>query len=386
MRIGISVLTHAGQTVWENGRGQHVIFLARLFQKLPCVSSVCLIDVGDQGVMPEQVDLATFGLTLMPQREAGDAVDVIVEMDGAFDDAWLDLMRARGKAVVHVCCAHPFAAAESAVFDTPARGPRIGQCDEIWMPPQFQLFCAFLRTLHRCPVHIVPYLWHPQFLDQRVAQVEAAGLRFGWQVAPRSSDTVGPRALRVAIFEPNVSVTKTATIPLLACDEAYRADPSCVESLHVLNTMHMTGHPTLLHLANSLDLVREHKAVFHGRHDTAGFMAQHADAVVAHQWTHEQNVGYLDALYGDYPLIHNSTWLKAFGAGYFYPDFDAAAGGAELRRAASEHDANLAPYRARNRQLFDSLDPCSERNLRSYATRLLQLCRDKPFMKGRSFS
>ena len=44
MRIGISVLTHAGQNIWENGMGQNVLFLARLLQRIGFVESVTLID------------------------------------------------------------------------------------------------------------------------------------------------------------------------------------------------------------------------------------------------------------------------------------------------------------------------------------------------------
>ncbi len=92
---------------------------------------------------------------------------------------------------------------------------------------------------------------------------------------------------------------------MLVCDEAYRADPASVRVTHVLNTLHMKDHATMLYFANSMNLVREHKAVFYGRDDIVGFMVQHADAVVSHQWRNEQNYSYLDALYGDYPLTHN---------------------------------------------------------------------------------
>ena len=123
----------------------------------------------------------------------------------------------------------------------------------------------------------------------------------------------------MAIFEPNISVVKTCNIAMLVCDEASRAEPGSVTAMHVLNTLHLKDHPTMLYLANSLDMVRQHRAVFHGRHDFVGFMVQHADAVVSHQWQNDQNYSYLDALYGDYPLVHNSPWLRR--CGLFLPGF-----------------------------------------------------------------
>jgi hypothetical protein len=133
----------------------------------------------------------------------------------------------------------------------------------------------------------------------------------------------------------------------------------------------------MLYFANSLDLVRQHKATFHGRHDIVGFMVQHADAIVSHQWQNEQNYSYLDALYGDYPLVHNSPWLK--DAGYYYRGFDAREGAAQLHRAAVDHAESLDDYRARSQRVFASVDPFSQHNLDAYAARLLHLCRDTAF-------
>jgi Protein of unknown function (DUF2827) len=385
MRIGISVTSRQDQNIWQNGLGQNVIFLARLFQRLPFVSRVSLIDTGDQGALPEQVDTGALDLRLMSHLDASDEVDVIVEMGGLLDSEWLELMRARGKKVVYYCCGHPFAnVAEPAVFDKPGHFLSAGRHDEIWGLPKYAGFASFQRVLRRCPVYTVPYLWHPQFVQQRIDEVGAQGFRFGWKAARQQNGGPMRNGLRVAIFEPNISVVKTSTISMLACDEAYRADRSSIDAVHVLNTLHMKDHPTMLYLANSLDLVREQKATFHGRHDIVGFMVQHADAVVSHQWTNDQNYSYLDALYGDYPLIHNSAWLNGFGAGYYYPGFDAVQGGAQLRRAASEHDAALADYRRCSQRVFEAVDPFSPENLQGYAERLQHLCRDTRFASERS--
>lgn len=141
--------------------------------------------------------------------------------------------------------------------------------------------------------------------------------------------------------------------------------------MHVLNSLHMKDHPTLVQMANSLNIVKDSKATFHGRNDIAGFMAQYADAVVSHQWGNDQNYLYLDVLYGGYPLVHNSPWLDA---GYYYPDFNAQEGGRQLLLAAREHDASLADYRARAQRVIDSVNPFQLANLDSFANRLLHLC------------
>ncbi len=373
MRIGISVLTHAGQNIWENGLGQNVIFLAQAFQKLPFVQSVILLNSGDQNAMPPQVDMDAMGLQMMHPRDATDHIDVAIEMAGALDVKWLDHLRAQDKKVVWYCAGQPYVGLiEPTVFEHPGFFSRADRCDEIWaLPKDFLPFAPMLKALHRCPVHEVPYLWSPQFLEQRVTELEKDGYSFGY--SRRLPNVEGRTAgLRVAIFEPNVSVVKCASIPMLVCDEAFRADPERVEFMHVLNTVHFKDHPTLLYLANSLDLVNQQKAVFQGRHDFAGYMVQHANAVVAHQWQNDQNYNYLDALHGNYPLIHNSPWLR--DVGYYYPDFNTIEGARQLLLAASQHDAQLDSYRAQARGVIDAVSPFSHANLQKYARRLLHLC------------
>ena len=85
------------------------------------------------------------------------------------------------------------------------------------------------------------------------------------------------------------------------------------------------------------------------------FLTDHCDAVVTHHWENGLNYLYYEVLYGAYPLIHNSEFLKDYG--YYYRDFDAESGADALLRAFDEHDRNLEDYRRRNAPLLRRLDP-----------------------------
>lgn len=372
MRIGISIVTHDGQNIWENGLGQNIYFLSELFRSLEFVQSVILIDVGDQGKLPPQVDATDWKPQLVTQQEATDEIDVVVEMGGLLDPRWLDLMRARGKKVVYYCCGQPYVSvAEPAIFNKAANGLRADRCDQIWLMPKDRAYMPFMRTLYRCEVYEVPYIWYPKFIKKRSQELVALGLNYGY-CRERASGNGAGAGMRAAIFEPNISVVKSLSIPMLICDEAYRKDSDAINSIHILNALHLKDHPTMLYFANSLDLIRQHKATFHGRHDVAGFMAQHADAVVAHHWMNEQNYAYLDVLYGDYPLIHNSEWIRE--AGYYYHGFDTVEGAQQLLIANRDHNKNIDEYRARSQRVFGSVNPFNTKVLNAYAERLLQLC------------
>uniref|UniRef100_UPI001CC5C764 DUF2827 family protein n=1 Tax=Burkholderia diffusa TaxID=488732 RepID=UPI001CC5C764 len=100
------------------------------------------------------------------------------------------------------------------------------------------------------------------FLDRRIAALASEGLTFGYRP--------GRRPWNLATLEPNISVVKSCHYPMLACDEFYRAHPDAVRHLFVVNSMQMKAHPTFVHFANSLDLVRQQKATFEPRIDLPG--------------------------------------------------------------------------------------------------------------------
>jgi hypothetical protein len=366
MRVGISVMTHAGQSVWENGINQNVIFLARLLRCSPAVSEVILLDSGDQGALPADAESIAGGLRIMKPHDATLLIDVVIEMAGGLDVEWLDYMRALGAKVVFHCCGQPYVALiESTIFGTGGYVARADRCDEIWILPKDRAFIPMLESMHRCPVFEVPYLWEPCFLEARINALKSFGLSFGYTRKPLAGTA---RAMRFATFEPNISVVKCCVIPMLLADYAYRQDPESVAQLHVLNSVQMKDHLTFVHLAGSLDLYKAGRMVFEQRHDFAGYVSQHADAVISHQYDNMQNLLYFDALHGGYPLVHNSPWLA--GVGYFYPDQDVEAAARALLEAVRHHDEDLDRYRRTASEFMATLDPHRPCNVKAYVERL----------------
>jgi hypothetical protein len=374
MRIGISVLTHEGQNIWENGLGQNVFFLAQLLRSLPVVTDVILLNCGDQGALPVEAEQAAFGLPLVPMRAATDRIDVAIEMGGGLDIEWVDYLCALGKKVVFMCCGQPYVGLiEPTVFRKRGFFSRAQRCDEVWILPKDRSLVPMLEALHRCPAFEVPYLWDPVFVERRAQVVKDAGYRFGYQPVEREmeGDTPTPRPLRVAVFEPNISVVKCFAIPALVCDTAFREQPAAIARLNLLNTVQMREQVTFTFLMRSLDLYKNERVNLDKRHDFAGYMSQFADVVVSHQWRNDQNFLYLDTLYGGYPLVHNSPWLKDLG--YYYEGSDIPAGAKQLLRIAHEHDVDHANYLRRSRDFIATLSPLHAANRERYAQRLLQM-------------
>ncbi|SDE26246.1 DUF2827 family protein [Paraburkholderia lycopersici] len=370
MRIGISLATRAGQTIWDNGLGQNVFFLVKLLRALPAVRDVVLLNCGTESQLSDDILALLPDLKLLSPKEATELIDIAIEMGGGLEVEWLDYFRARGKRVVYFCCGQPYVGLiEPSVFKREGYFSRTDRCDEIWILPKDRAFSPMLETLHRCPVFEVPYLWDPMFVDQRVGVLNNAGRHFGFEPTNGSHDT--PRALRVAIFEPNISVVKCCMVPMLLCDTAFRSAPNTITDVSVLNSAQLEQHPTFLFTRNALELNRADRVHLDRRHDFAEFMSRAADAVVAHQWQNDQNNLHLDALYGAYPLVHNSAWLSEYG--YYYPDFDVQAGAQALMRAARQHDAGFADYKRRALSFLVRLSPLARENGERYFQQLLHV-------------
>jgi hypothetical protein len=363
MRIGISVRGCPGPGFWRDAASQHAVFLAAAFAGLPFVHAVLLIDVGSTGRLPSEADAALPGLRIATPQQASDEIDVLVELAGGLDDAWLDLMRSRGCRVI--ACRSGAVPARSV---RAAGAARLDRCDEIWLLPKDALSVPLLRMQYRCPVRVVPFVWSPMFVECRVAAFERGGTRYGYEAA-RAARGTGTSGWRIALFEPDVSAVTEPGIPMLACEDAWRTVPDAVSALHVLNAARMKAPAKHALLKAMFGLVRERRTTFHGRLDLVDFVGKYADAVFAHQQDHGDTYGYLDVLYGGYPLIHNSPWL--LDAGYYYPGADVQQGAQMLLAALRCHDATLDAYRARSRAVFDAIDPFRDANLAAYAEALL---------------
>ncbi|RYH30832.1 MAG: DUF2827 family protein, partial [Alcaligenaceae bacterium] len=176
---------------------------------------------------------------------------------------------------------------------------------------------------------------------------------------------------RIGIFEPNVCMVKTSNIPLLVCEAAHRQDPARIRYIRAYNTLHLKEHSVFAGFASSLDIVRHGLATFEGRFPTYDMLGPQVDLVVAHHWENGQNYLYYEALYGGFPLVHNSGFLE--GNGYSYEGFDCVEGAAALLRAMATHDEGLVDYRRNAAGFLATLDPLHPANLRAHHDALLSL-------------
>lgn len=366
LRIGITIgLQHAAESLWSNGIKHNAVFLADTLANCPRVESVRLVNTTAVPVTPA----LPWDLTRWPTfsfDEAKDDLDVLIELGGQIDAAQTAHLHARGAKLVSYCCTTEYVLfMEAVLFGRAMWGPNAfinPDYDEIWVIPQAaDISGAYFGGLRRRPVKTVPFVWSPVFLEER-----ATGLPEGGRYRPRP----GPR--RLTVMEPNINVVKFCLYPALIAEEAHRARPGAIELLQVTNAERLAVHSReFIALMNQLDIVRDHKAVFLGRHETPVFLSQNTDIVISHQWANPLNYFYLEACWQGFPLVHNADLCSELG--YHYPGHDVAAGCANVLRAIDTHDEDAAAYLRRQRDAIGRFLPTHRDNVGRYEALLAQL-------------
>jgi len=367
LRVGVSIYVRKGeQSVWENGIYQNCIFLVMLLMRSPLVGATYLVAGGGDGEPADAKKfLADSPVPLIDMNEAAATLDVMIEMSAQLDGSWVAAFRERGGKIVSMRVGNDYVIdIERMIFDRP-HGLLISGAPyhEVWTLAEYERTCvSYFRSTFRAPVRVVPHLWSPLVLE-REAEKLPQGSRFGYQP--------GRKRWRAGIFEPNICMVKTSFMPMLCCEAAHRADPDMLEHVWVYNTFDLKEHVSFNGFARSLDIVKHGLASFEVRYPFCQVVAADVDVIVSHHWENAQNYVYYEALYGGYPLIHNSHLIG--DCGYRYHDFDCEEGGRALQQAFAEHDTNLDAYRRTANAFLHGLDPENEANIRAYSNAIAML-------------
>ena len=347
-----------------------------LLTKSDSVGKVFFLNGGDADKLPPALHFDGLDVPLVWPREVTDELDVVIEMGAILPAEWMRHAHACG---VRFCCfgvGHNYSAVAEALCFSKEAGIHLSDPAlrvETWgLPQHAKTSSPMMETLTRKPVIDMPHLWSPFFLEQTIREQRKAGHSFGFR--PRKVGPEARRGWRPAIFEPNVSVGKNCFIPILVCEHAYRTAPKTLEHMMVMGAQPMQDHQTYLRFALNLDVTQSKKASYEPRVLFATVMGQHKmNCVVSHHIEWGQNYAYYDALYGGYPLFHNSEYLHTAGVGIYYEGFSAKQGGDAMVEAWSYPSEYWEGYRQKAKDYLWTLHPENPENIRIFTERLLHV-------------
>ena len=152
---------------------------------------------------------------------------------------------------------------------------------------------------------------------------------------------------------------------MLIVEQAYRENKNLIKHFYVTNTTNnMRETKLFIDIVNHFDITKEHIMSFENRFRMPYFLSEFTDIVISHQWENPLNYAYLDALYLNYPLVHNAYMIKE--SGYYYNEFDVEEGKEQLLKALTEHDDNMDEYNERSKKTLERFLPTNEKSIDIY--------------------
>lgn len=368
--VTIALQKNPHQNIFFNGANQHCFFMYQLLKKIPFIKNVWLTgDMAGKDVAPAML-LDAVSQDIRPLNEVIYEVDLLIQMNSTIGQDHAAVIRGREGRIVAYKFGNELILAMESICSNAHEGLILHEdriaFDETWLNPQHINSCkSFFAHLYRAPVHCLPHLWSPYFIERSIG--DDAELRSKWGYKKRGV------AKSIGVFEPNISLAKNVLIPMYAINAAWRARPDLINRAHLTNTHALIDHPLFRHLALGCEVCTSHVALINSRFPIVPFVADNIDVAVSHQIENGQNYLYYEMLSGNYPLIHNSRELR--DVGYYYDGYDIDAAATQIIRAIETHDDDLEDYKKRSRRYLDSVDPHNASVIAAYEERIRAIFR-----------
>ena len=374
-RIGISFFWGASyHNIWSNGAGQNMYFLAETLKQIPDVEDVYLVFWGnDIKTLPKELEVDKMGIGIYDYKEVLDTTDVLIEGTLTVTPDIEQAFRAEGAKVVSFRMGNDFLWDQEKfiynINDGTGRSFNGTRYDAIWAIPQLMHSNKwYLEIMTGAPVLEVPHLWNSFFLDRSIKffkKTEKEYHTFEYQPSEGGK--------RVSIMEPNTSLCKTCYTPILITEAAYQREKDAIKHLYICNTLERREGQAFREFIGRTKMIKDGVLSVETRHLTPYFLGRYTDIMVSYQWELGLNYIYYEALYGNYPLVHNSPFLRDANVGYYYEEFDAYQGADQLLEAVHNHDKNLEDYKKRSQAFLETLEPTNPNNVKAYKAVLAQL-------------
>ncbi|WP_298704582.1 DUF2827 family protein [uncultured Veillonella sp.] len=345
------------QHIWSNGAGQNMFFLKRCLEQIEFVNEVYFVYWGNQLVnLPEQ--FREFDVTYYEMNEVLDHTDVLIEGTLAIEPHIEQAFRSHNTKIVSYRMGNDFIMDMEKFVHAQTSGRAFNgtRYDAVWITPHLmKTNKPYVEIITGAPVFEVPHLWDPLFIDKKV---EELGLKevFGYK-------PIDPVKRRIAVMEPNISVLKNCMTPVLIAEETHRRNKHVLEHVYLCGTIDKKDVHVFFNFIGFTELVRQNIMTVEARFMTPEFLGKYADIVLAFQWECGLNYLYYEALYGNYPLVHNSEYLHQQNIGYYYDQFDAYDGADALLHAIHGYDKELSYQEVHNRKFLASLSPHALQNV-----------------------
>tara|TARA_B100000989_G_scaffold298809_1_gene290015 strand:+ start:4897 stop:6003 length:1107 start_codon:yes stop_codon:yes gene_type:complete len=229
--------------------------------------------------------------------------------------------------------------------------------EQIWISPQHEYSQSYIKTYYNFKdVIIIPFIWDSFFIEDKIKELKKKGMDPSFKKE---------QIKKVCVFEPNISFIKNCVIPINICENLYHKDPKILNSINIFCCQRIKFNPFFEKLMNRLEVVKKKDfCYFNKRWSLLDALSKFGSTIVSHQIKNELNYSYLEALFLNLPLIHNSSTLE--DVGYYYPDCDVDFGANQLKNAILNHSKTLDQTKYDNKNFLKQYSPYNQDNINIY--------------------
>ena len=372
MNIGITIhLSTENESIWINGIKLNALYLLKALKEIGY--NVYLLNASEvQAPYEGKIAWDINEFPIYNYKEKANDTDLMIWLGATYSDQDILDFKNSGpnkKVVKYVCGNNYMNDAEHVIFNNPGAAGYNQLIDEVWyVPQQEELNREYYRVLHNLPaskIRPVPFIWDPVFLDITSEKYNNSEVIEKELPVPIYKPGKANEEKQLACFEPNIGIQKWHINNLLIAEDYLNSGGK-------FSRLNIVCGDKLLHSEYYTSVIK-HTTIFNTdpikltylpRLMAIDALAQFADIVIAHQLTNPLNYSYLDALYLQFPLVHNAPMIK--DAGYYYSGNNIGMGANQLKLAIERHDSNIEEYTERSEKVLTRYTIFNEGLLETY--------------------
>lgn len=343
MNILLTASFHNG--IFCNGLQQNIIFLAELLKEINFNPIIAINHKIDDCVDPPT------DILIIEENEIKDHAE---DIHAILQTAWcpsksdIDLIKLKNKSCknIHIHYGNRLLAdiEQSSWKNISIEKYKV---DEIWVSPHYSFSIPYFKSFYNSQkVFELPYIWSPKYIKMHEKI---------WNKGGKSCFYSKDKPKNIGILEPNLNITKHCLPSILIVEDLYHNNKDIFNQLNVYCTSRLNNANYFKSFMWQLDIQKSNKVKYLNREKVSKIFSHDISIVLSHQLLNGLNYTYLESLYFNIPLVHNSEYIK--GAGYFYPDYNTQKGASALKEAILYHDQNLDEYNKQSQIIINQFSP-----------------------------
>lgn len=239
--------------------------------------------------------------------------------------------------------------------------------DEYWVLPMYDHMVSFVESITKKTVRVMNYVWN-SFIIDKYASINNIKIHFNSKLKKNKD-------IYMLIAEPNLSVHKTALVPLCIAEKYNHTN----DNLKKVYCLCQPRTETFKNFINLLDINKQDKLELHDRMILFEVLSQLREknipiTLVSHQIFNELNFLHLELLHLGYPVLHNCHKIKEYGEYYHQHDINI---GANMLKKLNESE-----YKTNDLWRFDPNNPTNINQYKNIIDKILGVKSDNLIAKS----